>query len=219
MGQRPLHERPQPLRRHLLAGRVDRREVCCRGDAVQVVGAHLEAVALEVATEAHMRPGLQLRLQPGLVEPHRDDLAALVTDPSVDDRQVSPRSPHRDRPHLARDRRLLPREQVCDRPLRDRLLVAVRPVLEQVADPAQPELRELLLQRRPDAGERGHRPLRALGSRSPRQPGPARGRVLSGEASGHLASLGSVAATRRRRTRRTRRFPALRARRPPGRAS
>ena len=102
-----------------------------------------------------------------LVEPHRDDLAALVTDPRVDDRQVSPRSPHRDRPHLACDRRLLPRSRSAIGRSGDRLLVAVRPVLEQVADPAQPELRKLLLQRRPDAGERGHGPLRALGSGSP----------------------------------------------------
>ena len=217
--QCPLDKRPQPLRRHLLARRVDRREVGGRGDTVQVVGAHLEAVALELAAQAHVRPGLQLLLEPRLVEPDRDDLTTLVADPGVDDRQIPPRSPHRDRPHLARDGGLLPREQVGDPPLGHGGLVPMRPMLEQVAEAAQSELCELLLQRGPDPGKRRHRPLRVLGSRRPRQPGPALGRILSGKAFGHPASLGTVAATRRRRTRRSRPCPAPHGRRRPGQES
>ena len=51
---------------------------------------------------------------------------------------------------LARDCGFLPGQQVCDRPLRYGALVAVRPVLEQVAHTAEAELGELLLQGRAD---------------------------------------------------------------------
>jgi hypothetical protein len=65
--------------------------------------------------QAHSRPGLELLHEPGLVEPDGDDLAALVADPRIDDRQVSSRAAHRDRTHLAGDRGLLLGQQVAIR--------------------------------------------------------------------------------------------------------
>ena len=100
-----LDEAAQPLRRHLLARGVDGSEVRGRRDAVQVIGAHLEAVALELTAQPHARPRLQPLGEPGLVEPDCPDLAALVRDPCVDDREVAPGPSHGDAPDLSRDRR------------------------------------------------------------------------------------------------------------------
>jgi hypothetical protein len=214
--QRPLHERPQPLRRHLLAGRVDRREVGRRGDAVEVVRPDGELVPLQLPAQADTRPRLQALLEPGLVEPDGGDLIALVGDPRLHDRQVAPGSPDRDTPHFARDRGLLLGEQVGDSPLGDGRLVSERPVLEQVPQRAQAELRQLLAQRRADSRERVDRLLHALRPRRPRQARPARRPVPACEREHRGQSRKERC---RPRTRRTRRFRGRRAHRQPARAA
>jgi hypothetical protein len=215
VAHRELDEAAQPLRRDLLARGIDGRKVRRRRDAVQVVRADLEAAPLELAAQANPRAGLELLLQPRLVEPDRGDLIALVRDPSLDDRQVSPRPPHRDAANLARDRRLLAGHEVGDPPLGHRRFVAVRPVYEQVADGAQAELGQLLAQRRADAVQRRDRLLERVGPRARAQARPGRGRLLSGKAVRH----GSQSRKPGRRTRTSRRFRGLRVCRRPGRAS
>ena len=70
----------EPRRRDLLAGRVDRRQVGGGGRTVQVVRLDVERVPAELPAEAHTRPGLELVLQPVLVEPDGRDCAAVVRD-------------------------------------------------------------------------------------------------------------------------------------------
>ena len=85
--QRLADQLAQLLDRHVLARRVDRSEVGRGRGPVQVVRADGELVSLELAAQAHARPGLQLLGQPDLVEPDGRDLAALVGDPRLHDRE------------------------------------------------------------------------------------------------------------------------------------
>ena len=85
--QRLADQLAQLLDRHVLARRVDRSEVGRRRGPVEVVRADGELVSLELAAQAHAGPGLQLLGQPELVEPDGGDLAALVGDPRLDDRE------------------------------------------------------------------------------------------------------------------------------------
>ena len=160
--ERRLDEPSQPLRGHVLRGRVDRRVVGRGAGVADVVGLHREAAAArERAAQAHLRPGRQAVGDPGLVEPDRVDLATVVTDADVLDGQAPRRPPARGAHHGAGDRDLLLAEQVADRALRRRLLVAVRPVQQQVADRAQAEAREAPRERLSDPGQRLRRPARA----------------------------------------------------------
>src|SRR5205823_11498669 len=71
----------------LLARRVDGCEVGRRGGAVYVVRADRELVAPQLPAQPDACAGLELVGEPDLVEPDRGDLAALVRDSRLDDRQ------------------------------------------------------------------------------------------------------------------------------------
>ena len=168
-------ELPELLDGHLLARRVDRREIGRRGGAVQVVGADGELVATELASEANVRARLQLLGEPDLVEPDRGHLAAVVGDPGLDDREAAPGAAHGGPQDLAGDRDfLLAGEEVGDRHLGRGSLVAKRPVRKQVADRAQAELGELLRQCGPHACERVQASLEPLRTRKATRTGPRR---------------------------------------------
>ena len=176
-----LHELPQLLHRHLLAGRVDGREVRGRRDAVQIVRTHVELVPAQLAAQAYPRSGPKLVLQPGLVEPDRGDLVALVGHAGLNDCEPSRGTAQFHALHLAGDRGLLLGQQVCDPPLRDRSFIAVRCVLEQIPDLAQAELGELPFHDRPNAVQRVELLFEPLGSRRRTWPRPAFRTPESGE--------------------------------------
>ncbi len=77
----------QLLLRDRLARRVDGGEVGCLGRLAKVVGVDLEAVPARPATQAHVGPWLQARLEPGLVEPGGPDRAGGVGDGRREDVQ------------------------------------------------------------------------------------------------------------------------------------
>ena len=85
--ERGRDELAQLRRRHLLARRVDGREVGGRRAAVQVVGLDREAEAVLLTPQAHVRAGRELVLQPRLVEPGGADLAGAVADLRGEDLQ------------------------------------------------------------------------------------------------------------------------------------
>ena len=141
--QRRLDELAQLHRRDLLARRVDRCEVRrCRA-AVQVEGADGKAEAVRCPTEAHVRAGGQLVLQPRLVEPGRRNLAAAVGDLRGEDLEPAASPAERSAAHFALDQHLLvptvlAEIQVGDPLLGSGSLVAARAVVEQVADALEP---------------------------------------------------------------------------------
>ncbi len=191
--QRRLDQLAQLRRRDLLARGVDRCEVGGRRAAVEVERAHCEAEAVRCAAEADVRAGLQLLLQPGLVEPRRADLAGPVGDLRGQDLEPAAAAPQGRAQHLALDQHLLVAEQVGDPPLRRRRLVPPRAVVEQVADPLEPELREALLQRRADARERVERGRQALRAEAAARGCPAVGRVHGGKTGQWPAHRPSIA--------------------------
>ncbi len=173
LGQREPDHLAQLLDRQILRRGIDGREVGRRGSAVQVVRADVELVPPQVAAQPDMRARLELVREPGLIEPDRRDLTAVVGDARLDDRQASPRSPNGRPNDLARDRDLLlAGEQVGDPHLLGRGFVAVRAVLEQVGDRPEPELAQPLGDRRPDAREDVDAPRQPLGPRKAARPRP-----------------------------------------------
>ena len=161
-----------------------------------------------------MRPGLELLLQPRLVEPGRADLAASRPRPRASGSAAgrgrgaaTPGAP-------PCDQHFLVAEEVGDPLLGRRPLVAARPVLEQVADRLEPELREPLLHRRPDAGQRVDRRSSRSG-RKRRASAPSVRRVHGGKTGlgpAHRPSIGTAGpATIRPGTRRSRPCRGLRA--------
>ena len=106
--QRPLDEPAQPRRRHLLARRVDRarsrRSPRRRSGRTSAPGSRCASAGRAAARAC---PGCSFSSSQAWLNQTADDLAALVADPRVDDRQVAPRPAHRDRAHLAGDRGLL----------------------------------------------------------------------------------------------------------------
>ena len=171
------------LLRDVLRRRVDGREVAGLRLAVEVVRGDGEAVAVRAAPEADARAGRELRLEPRLVEPRRLDLARLVGDPRGEDLQP-PAAPARRRADDDLDDRLLVAEEVADPLRRHRLLVAPRPLPEEVVDRREAELREPARERRADAVQ---------ASRPMRRDAPA------------AAQTAAAASARARRGRRTRR--------------
>ena len=161
--QRRLDEVAELRRRDLLARGVDRCEVGRRRAPVQVVRTDREPVAVRRAAQPHPRAGRQLVLEPWLVEPRRRDLARPVGDLRREDLQAPAAAADRRAHDLALDQHLLLAEELRDHPLRRRPLVAARTVVEEVADPLEAELREPLLQRRPDPGKCLERRLEPLG--------------------------------------------------------
>ena len=179
--QHRLDELAQLGRRDLLARRVDRREVGRRRAAVEIERAHGEAEPVRGTAQTHMGARLQLLLQPGLVEPGRADLARPVRDLRGQDLEPSAATAQRRSEHLAFDQHLLVAEEVGDPLLRRGPLVAARPVVEQIARPLEPELRQPLLQRRPDARQRVERRLQSLRAEAPARRRPALRRVHGGK--------------------------------------
>ena len=163
--QRGGHELADPLRRQVLGRRVDRGEVGRSRLAVQVVGLDGEAVAPERSAQPDSRPGLELLGEPSLVEPGRLDLARAVRDAGLDEREPSARPPETHAAHLAGDRHLLLGRHLGNRPLGHRQLIAMRPMLEDVADRAQAQPVELLRHRGTHPRERLHSPLEHVGAR------------------------------------------------------
>ncbi len=192
--QRRLDELAELHRRDLLAGRIDGCEVRGRRAAVQVVGADGEAEAVLLAAKAHVRPGRQLVLQPRLVEPGRRDLPAAVGDLRGEDLEPPAPAAKRRLEHVALDQDLLVSEQVRDPLLGRGSLVAARAMVEQVADVLEAELREPLLQGRPDARERVDRRLEALRAEAAARRRPAVRRVHGGETGQRPAHRPSMAA-------------------------
>jgi hypothetical protein len=174
--QRRLDERAQSLRRHVLARRVDRREVGGLGRLAEVVALDDEVVAAPLPAQADVRPRLKLVREPLLVEPHGVDVPALVLDARGDDRQ-SARAALSHAAHDARDRRLVLAEELGDLELGSGRLVAKGCVTEQIADRAQAELAEALRNGDADSGQDVQRALEPLGAgrRSRGQPATRRG--------------------------------------------
>ena len=180
--ERRTHERAQLLLRERLAGGIHGRVVGRLRYLAEVVRLHLEPVAIRLAAQAHLRPGRELRLEPRLVEPRRLDLPRAVADPCGEDLQ-SPTAPARGRAeHDALDHRLVLTEEIADRLLLDRALVASRPVPEQVADGAEAELREPPPHRGTDLRQRLDSRGERLGPRSTARPWPGCRRVQAGKA-------------------------------------
>ncbi len=179
--QRRLDQLAQLRGRDLLARRVDGCEVGRRGAAVEVERADREAEPVRRPAQADVRSRLQLLLQPRLVEPGRADLAGAVRDLRGQDLEPAAPAAQRRPEHLALDQHLLVPEEVGDPLLRRRPLVAARPVVEQVAGALEPQLREPLLQRRPDAGQRVQRRLQPLRAEAAARRRPALRRVHGGE--------------------------------------
>ena len=138
------------------AAGIDRSEVGRGARLVaDVVGARLEAEAAELAAQADLRSRLQPIGEPGLVEPGDADRGRVVGDARDDPRPAPPA--HRallDVEDAAADDHLLALAERGDRDLVGGGLVPARPVLEHVPHGREPELPELPLGRRGDAGER-----------------------------------------------------------------
>src|SRR4029077_20879186 len=106
---------------------------------VEVVRGHGEAVPVGTATDAQLRTGHELRLEPRLVEPRRPELPRLVRDLCGQDLQPTSPAARRGADHDLEDRLLVP-EQVTDPLRRGGFLVAPGPLPEDVVDGREPEL-------------------------------------------------------------------------------
>ena len=91
--ERGADERAQLLLGERLAGGVDGCVVGRLGRLAEVVALDLEAVAVGLPAQADARAGRQLRLEPGLVEPGRLDLAGVVGDARGEDLQPAAAAP------------------------------------------------------------------------------------------------------------------------------
>ena len=174
--ERPGVQVAQLLLRDVLAGRVHGSEVAGLRIALEVVRRHGEAVPVRAAADADSRAGDELRLEPGLVEPGRLDLTRLVCDPGGEDLQPAAPAARR-RADDALDHGLLVAEEIADALRRHRLLVAPRPLPEEIAHRAQPELSEPARDGRTDAVERLDGRLEPIRSRRRPRPRPALGRT------------------------------------------
>ena len=125
-------------------------------------------------------PRLELLFEPRLVEPRRGDGGRAVRDARRDDPEPAAAAGAHVQ-DLARDRNLLGASERGDRHLVDGGFVAVRPVLEQVADRPQTELVELPRECRADARQHVELAVEARGPRPPAGRGPGRGLVQACE--------------------------------------
>ena len=168
------------LLRDVLRRGVDGRQVAGLGVAVEVVRGHGEAVPIGASADAERRTGHELRLEPRLVEPRGPDLSRLVRDLRGQDLQsTSPAARRRADDDL--DDRLLVPEEVTDPLRRRRLLVAPRPLPEDVVDGREPELCQPPGDRRPDSLQGLDRSDQAIRPRRRPRSRPALGRVGAGE--------------------------------------
>ena len=158
LGERGAHELAQPRRGDLLARRVDGRVVGGPARLADVVALHVEAVAAELAAQAHARARRQLLGQPRLVEERGADLAAaVIANDRGDERSSPPQGPRACADYSTLDRDFaLGEAELRDRDLVDRALVAARRMEEQVAHRLDAERAQALGERRADAGERQH---------------------------------------------------------------
>ena len=233
-------ELAQLLLRDVLARGIDRCEVGGLRLALEVVGGDRKPEAVPSAAKANPASPERACFEPRLVEPGRLDRPRIVPDAGGEDLQpAAPAARHRRRRPL--DDRLLLAEEVGDPLRRDRLLVAPRPLPEEVAEALEPELREPPGDRGSDAVERldgrlepfrprkaprprpgagGSAPPKATGSRTavlPQAPitiGPASDRAASSEERARGVREATEALQRR-----LSRLEARRSRRRPGRCA
>src|SRR3954451_23986005 len=184
--QRCSDELTQLLRRDLLARRVNGSEIRRRLAVADVEAADVEAVPPLPSAQTHLRPGLQLPLEPRLVEPGGGDGRAPVRDARRQHLEP-PAAARRHGQPLAADGDLVLTAELGDPQLFDRLLVAERLVQQQVAHGGETETLELLPDRRPDARQRLDRAVEYLSARKETRPRP-RIRLYAGEPNGHSTS-------------------------------
>ncbi len=149
VGEDTLDETPDRLLGEVGRRRVHGCEVGSRVRLSEVVRLDLEPVAVRLPPDPQPRPRAQARLEPGLVEPGRPQLPGRVGDVGGEDVQPSP-TPRARASDDHVEHRLLLAEQLRDRALGDRALVAPRAVREQVPDGRDAETSELATHRRPD---------------------------------------------------------------------
>ena len=194
-GERGVDDAADGLRRDLLRGRVDGREVGGGVRLAEVVTADVETVAAELPAQADPRAGPQLVGEPRLVEPGGGDGRAAVVDARGDTDPPPAQRPLGHVQHLACDDDLLALAEIGDPDLVGRGLVAARPVVEDVADAAQAERRELPRGAGPHARDRRHGELEPLGTGRSRGARPLPGLVQACE---HRLSTGECHRRRHR---------------------
>ena len=171
--ERDARELPQPRRRDLFAGWIDRCKIGRRPRSADVVALDVEAVPAQLAAQPQMRAGRELLREPRLVEPGSTDRAARVAHARSHDRPAAGEPPCAHVDHLAGDRDLVVAPQLRDGDLVDRPLVTAWPVQEQVADGLDPERAQSLRERGADARQRRDRERTDdLGRRPPARPAP-----------------------------------------------
>jgi hypothetical protein len=184
--ERGRDELAQLFRRDVLAGGIDRSEVRRRLAVADVEAADVEPVAPLPPAQPHGSARLQPPFEPRLVEPRGGDGRASVGDPRCQHLQTAA-PPLRHGQNLTADRDLLFSAELRDPQLLDRLLVAERPVREQVADRREAESLQFLLDGRTDARERLDRPVQRVSTRKQPRPWP-RTRFPARERNRHSAS-------------------------------
>src|SRR3954451_850380 len=133
--QRGKDELAKLLRCHVLARGIDRHELGV--PRRRLVRANGERASAKRADEPHARSLAELLRHPRLVEPRRPDLARIVRDRRLDDREATPRHALRHAADGPLDRDLFDfPEQARDRPCPD---VAERRVLYEVAQALEAE--------------------------------------------------------------------------------
>ena len=187
------------LLRDVLARGIDRREVGGLDLALEVVRGHGEAELVRPPAEPDPGPGREPRLEPRLVEPGRVDVGGLVRDARRQDLEA-PAPAARRRPHDDLDRGLLLAEEVADPLRRNRLLVAPRPLPEQVPDALEARVsraasrptsrRRRASRRKPRGAPAAGRSAAAARRKAALRPrtGPAAGQLSSPRARGHYRS-------------------------------
>ena len=112
--ERRVGDRAQGLLRQIRRRRVDGREVGRLDRLADVVGRDLEPVPARLAAEPEPRPRHELRLEPGLVEPRRTDVAGCVRDMGREDVEATA-PPGRRAAHGHVEHRLVVTEKLRDR--------------------------------------------------------------------------------------------------------
>src|SRR5437763_13065049 len=168
--ERGQDELPELLRRHVLAGGIDRHELgVTRRRFVRADG---ERAASKRADQPHARSLAKLLRDPRLVEPCHADLARAVGDGRLYERQAPPRHALRHATDGSLDRDLLDLpEETRDRTCAD---IAERRVLDEVANATETELGKPCADRLADARQRVELPVEIGRTAARRRPGRRR---------------------------------------------
>ena len=189
--ERRLAQAPQRLLRQVGGRRVDGGEVRGLRDVADVVRRDLEAVAVRLPPQAQAGARHEPRLEPRLVEPGRPDLARPIRDVCGQDVEA-PAPPAGRAADDDVEHRLIVAEELRDRALLGRRLVAVRAVRQDVPDGRDADPSELAPKGRPDPGERLHRKLEPLRPRGRARPGPGVGWVRAREPASYALPNGGL---------------------------